>query len=1192
MFLKIFLFEISFQLKKVSTWIYFGVFFLFSYFWILGFGGLIEGFTFGGIGGNIKANSPYVLYVTITMLGHFGLLVIAAVMGSSIYKDFRTGIYPIFFTCPLKKGEFFFGRFFGAMTVVIIVFFSSVLGTLIASFMPFIDNNKIGAFNLLYYIQPYFISVLTMVFFTGAVFFSMSALTKKIISVYASSVIILIGYLIGLDLINSMDNTVIASLIDPIGYNAFKIFTRYWTIAEKNSRLITPEGLFLANRLLWTVIGLMVLMFAYFKFDFSFSDFIYKGKKKAKKQNPAFEQISIRTISERIRLDFALSSKIKHLLGLTWLEFKGIVKNIYFLTIMLAGVLYLFLNAGSIGEEYGTSVNPVTYRVLDITSGLFLLFFLIIITVYAGELVWRERDIKMEQIMDALPVSNSTYYLSKLSALVMIQIFILSLIMISGIIVQISSGYYNFEIILYLRRLFGIDLLSYVYLCILAITIQVLVNNKYLGHFIMVIYYLIFFSMGNFGFEHNLYRLFRNPGMTYSDMNGYGHYVTRFIWFNIYWAALAILFAVVTNLFWIRGVDTAFKSRKRMLRHRINPPIKWISAGALIVFIFAGGCIFYNTNILNGYETRKGREEIKVSYENQYKKYESIPQPRLLASFVNVDIFPKKRSVFIKGSYILKNKTESNINSVHFMLIPEIKVNSVKFEGIEDSVLIDKKIGYHIYNLKKPLRPSEKIRMEYDIEYILKGFKNGIQNNEIVYNGTFFDNVNSNYFPHIGYDPKKELHSNDLRKKYKLKPKETMADVNDIKARKNLPYSNDSDWIDFEAIVSTSKDQIAVAPGRVQREWVEGERRYFHYKTDSKIVNFYSFNSGVYQIKHDLWNDVSIDIFYHKGHEYNIDSMIKSIKRSLDYYTKNFSPYQHKQVKIIEYPRYNDSAFSYPNTIPYSEDAGFIIKVGTKNIDNAFFVTAHEVAHQWWGHQVVGGNVQGIQFITESLAQYSALMVMEKEFGKEIVRRFLRYELDSYLYGRSRERNKELPLYRVEHQGYIFYSKGSLVLYALRDYIGEEALNKTLSKYIKDVGLQGPPYTNSLELLKYIREATPEKYQHIIEDIFETITLYDNKAVSAKVRLLESGQYEVTLLIQSRKLRSDGFGNESEVPINDWIAIGVLGKDGKELYLEKHKICDSEVELRIIVDEEPEKAGIDIYNMLIDRYPDDNIINI
>ena len=56
---------------------------------------------------------------------------------------------------------------------------------------------------------------------------------------------------------------------------------------------------------------------------------------------------------------------------------------------------------------------------------------------------------------------------------------------------------------------------------------------------------------------------------------------------------------------------------------------------------------------------------------------------------------------------------------------------------------------------------------------------------------------------------------------------------------------------------------------------------------------------------------------------------------------------------------------------------------GISKIDLVTYITAHEVAHQWWGHQVSGGDVQGASMIVESMAQYSALMVMKQKFGAE-----------------------------------------------------------------------------------------------------------------------------------------------------------------------------------------------------------------
>jgi aminopeptidase N len=417
-----------------------------------------------------------------------------------------------------------------------------------------------------------------------------------------------------------------------------------------------------------------------------------------------------------------------------------------------------------------------------------------------------------------------------------------------------------------------------------------------------------------------------------------------------------------------------------------------------------------------------------------------------------------------------------------------------------------------------------------------------------------------------------------------------MYAISDSAARYNTYLGEDADWVRFETIVSTSADQIAISPGYLQREWQENGRRYFHYKMDAPILNFYSFLSARYRVYREKWNGIDIEIYYHQPHDFNLDKMVKSIKHSIDYFSKNFSPYQHRQMRIIEFPRYANFAQSFPNTVPYSESIGFIANLkDPDDIDYVYYVTAHEVAHQWWAHQVIGADMQGATVMSESMSQYSALMVMEKEYGKDKMKKFLKYELDRYLGGRANEFEKELPLIYNENQPYIHYRKGSLVMYALRDYIGEEKLNAALEKYVQDVAYQEAPFTTSLEFLDYIRQAVPDSLAYIVEDWFETITLYDNCAVSTTYSPTADGRYEVQLELASRKLRADSLGVESEIPLADWIEIGILGAEGKELYLQKHKIERNEVKLEIVVDEEPVEAGIDPYIKLIDRNPDDNL---
>ena len=118
--------------------------------------------------------------------------------------------------------------------------------------------------------------------------------------------------------------------------------------------------------------------------------------------------------------------------------------------------------------------------------------------------------------------------------------------------------------------------------------------------------------------------------------------------------------------------------------------------------------------------------------------------------------------------------------------------------------------------------------------------------------------------------------------------------------------------------------------------------------------------------------------------------MIAARRPASHYYEKNFSPYQFKQYRILEFPRYRGFAQSFPNTVPFSEGIGFIGRMEKPtDIDFTYFVTAHELGHQWWGHQLIGGRVEGSNMMSETLAEYSALQVMQQKYGEDNMHKFL-----------------------------------------------------------------------------------------------------------------------------------------------------------------------------------------------------------
>ncbi|RYZ79953.1 MAG: hypothetical protein EOP06_26220, partial [Proteobacteria bacterium] len=373
-------------------------------------------------------------------------------------------------------------------------------------------------------------------------------------------------------------------------------------------------------------------------------------------------------------------------------------------------------------------------------------------------------------------------------------------------------------------------------------------------------------------------------------------------------------------------------------------------------------------------------------------------------------------------------------------------------------------------------------------------------------------------------------------------------DDNNLKARSNTYIGNDADWVQVTTTISTSPDQIAVAPGSLKKQWTANGRKYFKYELDQKALNFYSFISAKFEVARRKWNGIDLEVYYDKKHAYNVPNMLNAMQKSLSYYTKNFGPYYQKQCRIIEFPQYASFAQAFPGTMPYSESVGFITdlrEVTKDDIDMVFYVVSHEMGHQYWAHQLCGADMQGSEMMSEGFAQYSALMVMEKEYGKDKMKQFLEYEMDNYLSGRSSESEAERPLMKTEQQQYIHYNKASVVMYYLKEMIGEDKTNLALRNLLNEFAYKDPPYATSNFAVREFKKVTPDSLQYLIGDMFENITLFDNRALSSSYKK-NGSDFVVTLKTSSQKFRCDSIGNEKPMKIADYIDVAVFAKpDGK-----------------------------------------------
>lgn len=1212
MFSTIFKQELKYWFNRPAFYIYLVIFLALSFFLSAASAGFFDSIT-ATTGSSRIVNSPIGVNGLINGLTVFIFFLFPSIIGVSIYRDYKSEMHTILYSYPFTKSNYLFAKFFSGITVVSVIVLSIALGMIIGFRFPGTNSDIVGSLDILTYLKAYLIFILPNILLFGAIVFAVVTFSRNIAAGFITVIVLLFVQGVVESVLSDPEQRGLLAILDPFGSGAVNYYTKYWTPSEQNELQIPIKEMIIYNRLLWLAVSALIfgLVYRFFTFSQNAISFSFKKAKGERMTKTNFSGIT-RIVLPKVDYSYSFLQNFKTMWKLSNIDFKYIVKSWPFISIVLVGLVLMVVGLSEIGNIFGTATLPVTWKMLNI-GGVFSLSINICTFLYAGMLVHRAKIARVNHLVDATPIPNWTLLFSKVIALIKMQFALLAVIMLAGILFQTYNGYYNYEFGHYFIELFLLSILGYLVWAFLSIFIQTLIGNPYLGLFVLLVISIGMPLLSLAGVEQSIFKYNQGPGFSYSDINGYG-ILTPFLVYKAYWILCGLAMLVASALFWVRGIPSSFRERLAIAGSRFKGAYAISLSVFLIAFFSLGFSIYLETGTSSSRTSAKETELRRVEWEKKYKKFEDNAQPRIIAVNANMNIFPKKRLYDASATFKMVNKTNVAIDSL-FLNHNSLK-STFKFNKPNKLISEDTIHNFDIYYFENKIMPGDTLELAITVE----SNKNTTfrQRSPVIENGTFINN--SSIFPSLGYSSQGELTDDKTRKKYDLPKNDLKPHPSDSTALGNTYISKDSDWINFEATVSTSPDQIAIAPGYLQKEWVEDNRRYFHYKMDSKILNFFAFNSGRYEVKKEMFKGISLEIYYHKPHTFNLDRMMKGMKASLDYNSKNFSPYQFRQARIIEFPRTGGSfAQAFANTMPFSEGIGFIADVDDKSddgVDYPFAVTAHEVAHQWWAHQVIGADVIGATLLSESMSEYVSLKVLEHKQGKSKMRTFLKEALDGYLLQRTLERKRENALMYNDGQGYIHYQKGSMVLYAMSDYLGEEKMNGAIKKYIEKVKFQEPPYTTSIEFVDHLREVTPDSLQYLIKDMFETITLYKNRVMDSKVTELENGKFQVDIEFEVAKYRNDEKGKRYygekvgdtlsykndkmkkailSVPLNDYVDVGIFTEEevnGKkkeiELYLQKHKITKINNKVTIIVDKKPTEVGVDPYNKLIDTQSEDN----
>src|SRR5688572_1831692 len=841
-------FELSYQLRRPQTWAFFAapaiVAFLFTR----------DSGVSDALRDDFWINSPSAIAASTLVASLLWLLVTPSIAGIAAARDVETRMDPLVYSAPVSRADYLGGRFLAAFAINALILLGTMLAGLIAVYTPGVNGAVVGPFRPEAYLTAYGFLALPNAFIATAIQFSIGVFSRHSRGAYLGSILLFFfAYVLSTIVYWVAGRPDLARLIDPIGVITITEVLPDWTPLEKRTRLLTLEGPLLWNRLLWVGLGLGLLAFTHQRFRFAHhvTSPWWKRilpRRRAHSPTPGNELARTSTIAvPQIPRRFGFSTRARQTLGIALASFGSILKS--WAGLGLLGIpVFAFLLVPIEMEQLGVPLLPraanVITRLTGPVTGILTPWVIVplLILFFAGELLWRERESGMSETVDATPVPESVFFLGKFLALSLMLVLFVAMMTTAGVLVQVVRGYDDFQIGLFLKVLFGLQLIEYILFAVLALLVHVCVNNKHVGHLVALLLYALLVFAPFLGVSHNLLIYGASPAWSYTEMRGFGGTVAPWAWFKLYWAAWALLLVVLARLLWVRGRDDRFAARLQQARRRFSGSTAGVAATAVVLILTLGGFVFYNTNVLNEYETASETTERRAEYERRFRKYENILQPRRTAVEMSVEIFPERREVSIRSTYHLANASAVPIDSIHLTTGSRVGIGDITFDRPARSVVADDNLGYRIYALEKPLLPGDSVRLMFNARFAPRGFSNSGVSESMSENRTCLPLGRG--LPAIGYDRQRELTSARDRRARGLAPRPLILPSLYDTAARYAVWGGSA--IKLDMVVSTSGDQIAVAPGTLQRAWTERGRRYFHYVTSAPIGSEF----GVYSAKY------------------------------------------------------------------------------------------------------------------------------------------------------------------------------------------------------------------------------------------------------------------------------------------------------------------------------------------------------
>lgn len=1122
---------------------------------------------------NLHINSPYVVMYAYGMLSLVGIFVVTVLTAGALLRDTEHRMTEIICSTPVGRWSYLLSRFGGVVLATLTTF---LLATPVLMLTPLVLSNP-GALSPVrpwHYGWALLTLVLPNIIIATAIVFAVAAATRSTLATWVGGVLVYVLYFITAMLVDSplmagsspptAEALARAAMLDPFGLSAFFEQTRYWTPAERNTQLLSLSGRFLVNRFLWLAVAAAILAVTIRHFRLRAAARVRRRPLTAHDPQPTAHHSPLAprdsllatgdalwsSIGSASRLDirYALSSRPSVVLMLLWTFFVGVEA---------------WSNTTS---EYRSQLYPTTALMLDTIATPLMVLGSLALVFFAAELAWRARANAIDELLDATPAPSLVFYLGHLAALGLLILAITAVSILVGMAVQLLRGYHDFMLPVYFS-LFWTAAVPLFTLAVLMLLLHALSPNRYVGMFLSIITVITLRNGSIAGVQHPLAVYGSAPSVTWSDMSGFSSTAVSSAWFTLYWGSVAALLALITVAAWRRGRHATLRRRVAAMPRRLGRQGIAAAGALLLVATSIGVFLYYQGNVRQRYTTRDAIDRWRASYERAWRT-RITGAPHVTAIRSDVALYPEQRRLTAAGSYRLDNRTDADIDTVWITVRREVRNVTATLDGAPP-VVIDSAFGMYGFAPAAPLAPGDTAQFVFMLEVQQPRIRATGFDESIAGNGTFL--LNNRIFPQPGYNRGYQVNDPVARRQLGL-PELAPADTASTPA-----------WISFETTVSTPGDQVAVAPGTLERQWEENGRRYFRYGAQS-MINWFAFASARYAVRRQEHDGVVIEVYFHPAHAANVDRMIAATATSLALFGTAFGPYPLREIRIVEVPStwQMGAAVAFPGTIFLVEDRGFLTDArDSTRLDLVTRRVAHEVAHQWWGMQLSPAHGPGSTMLVESFAKYGEQRVIAATQGESAVEELMRYDEDRYLAGRTGVESSEVSLMQAGGEPWLYYGKGGVIMNAIRALVGQEALDRSLRRLLEERG--GPDGRASTgDFLAILHEEVPEEYHAQVDEWLGEVVLYDLSIPAATAKLLPDGRYEVRVEVRASKQK----GN-SATALHEAVDVALYGAGGL-LLLQQPFLSARDSTLTILVAERPTRVAVDPFVRRLDRERSDN----